>query len=100
MSEPKRILTLRLKSKWWTRIKLGDKTEELRLATDYWRKRLVDREYDEIHIWLGYAKKTDLGRLIVRKWNGCFLDEVKHEEFGAEPVEVFVIDVSQEVKFE
>ena len=68
MSEPKRILTLRLKSKWWTRIKLGDKTEELRLATDYWRKRLVDREYDEIHIWLGYAKKTDLGRLIPRSF--------------------------------
>ena len=97
MSEPKRILTLRLKGKWWHQIKSGEKTVELRLATDYWRKRLIGREYDEIHIWHGYPESTATEKLIVRKWTCVAKETVKHEEFGPEPVEVFVIDVSKEV---
>jgi hypothetical protein len=53
------VLTLRLKAKWWDKIASGEKTVEMRLANDYWRKRLIGRHYDEIHIWKGYPPKTD-----------------------------------------
>lgn len=96
MSE-KKILTLRLKRKWWDLIKSGEKTVELRRCNTYWRRRLVGREYDEIHLWLGYPKSTDTEKLIVRKWTNVAKEMVQSDEFGPEPVECFCIDVSQEV---
>ena len=96
MSQP-RILTLRLKGKWWDQIASGEKTTELRLATDYWRKRLIGRHYDEIHIWLGYPPKTETDKLLRRKWRLVSKETVLHEEFGATPVEVFAIDVSETI---
>lgn len=94
----KRVLTLRLKEKWWNQIKCGEKTEELRVATDYWRKRIVGREYDEIHLWMGYPPKTDVHRLIRREWDGYEERVIVHEEFGDEEVVVLAIDVSQPVE--
>lgn len=88
-----RVLTLRLKGKWWDQIASGEKTVELRLATDYWRKRLIGRHYDEIHIWKGYPPKTDTSKLLRRKWQMVAKETIVHEEFGPEPVEVFCISV-------
>lgn len=88
-----RILTLRLKTKWWDQIAIGAKTVELRLATDYWRKRLVGQHYDEIHLWKGYPPKTQTEKLLRRKWRMIAKERILHEEFGPEPVDVFVIDV-------
>lgn len=93
-----KVLRLHLKRKWWIKIKSGEKSTELRLATDYWRKRLIGRHYDEIHLLLGYPKKDDKSRVLKRKWTLVSKETVLHEEFGANPVEVFVIDVSQEIK--
>ena len=93
-----KILTLRLKKKWWDQIANGQKTVELRLATDYWRKRLIGKQYDEIHIWCGYPPKTDTSKLLRRRWRLVTLCEVVHEEFGDKPVAVFAIDVSCEVR--
>ena len=92
-----RVLTLRLKSKWWEQIASGEKTVELRLATDYWRKRLIGREYDEIHIWKGYPPKTDTAKLLRRKWECVAKETILHEEFGDKPVEVFCISVGTSV---
>ena len=92
-----RILTLRMKGRWWNEIAAGTKTEELRLQTDYWQKRLVDVEYDEIQLWLGYPPRTDTSKLIRRKWVSAEPCNVLHEEFGPDPVAVFAIDVSQPV---
>ena len=92
-----RVLTLRLKTKWWEQIARGEKTVELRLATDYWRKRLIGREYDEIHIWKGYPPKTDTSKLLRRKWECVAKETVLHEEFGDKPVEVFCISVGTSV---
>lgn len=86
-----KILRLHLKKKWWQQIKDGKKTIELRLATDYWRKRLVGRYYDEIHFFLGYPKKGDQTRVIKRKWTMIAKETVTHGEFGDKPVDVFVI---------
>ena len=88
-----KILRLNLKRKWWEQIRDGVKTTELRLANDYWRKRLVGRVYDEIHLCLGYPKKGDDSRVLKRKWRSIAMETVLHEEFGDEPVEVFVIEV-------
>ena len=96
MSE-KRILILRLRKKWWDQIKAGTKKVELRKQNDYWRKRLNNRKYDEIHLWLGYPNNTETDKLIIRKWNGYTIAPVLSEEFGPEPIGCFCIDVSQEV---
>jgi len=87
------ILRLNLKRKWWEQIRDGEKTVELRLATEYWRKRLIGREYDEINLCLGYPKRGDESRTLRRKWRMVTKEMVLHEEFGSEPVEVFCIDV-------
>lgn len=94
MNKTQRVLRLNLKRKWWEQIKAGTKTVELRRTTDFWRKRLVGRHYDEIHLCLGYPKRDDAERILRRKWRCIAKETVLHEEFGAVPVEVFVIDVS------
>ena len=92
-----RILRLNLKRRWWDEINAGTKLEELRLATDYWRKRIEGREYDEVHLLLGYPKAGDESRKIRRKWRGYRETTITHEEFGPEPVAVLAIDVSSAV---
>ena len=88
-----RILRLNLKRKSWEQIRDGNKTVELRRATDYWRERLVGREYDEIHLCLRSPKRGDETHILRRKWRLVAKEVVLHEEFGPEPVEVFCIDV-------
>jgi hypothetical protein len=97
MSDKPRILTLRLKAKWWDKIASGEKTVELRLATDYWRKRLIGQHYDEIHLWKGYPPKTDTSKLLRRKWECVARETIVHPEFGPDPVEVFCISVAKDV---
>jgi len=92
-----KILRLNLKRKWWEEIRDGGKTKELRKATDYWRKRLVGRHYDEIHLCLGYPKKGDAERVLRRKWRGYAELHIAHEEFGSEPVDLFAIHVAEEI---
>ena len=91
------ILRLNLKRKWWEQIRDGEKTVEFRLATYYWRKRLIGRQYDEIHLCLGYPKRGDESRVLRRKWRMVAKETLLHEEFGPEPVEVFCIDVGCKV---
>lgn len=98
MTTPKRILTLRMKAKWWDQIASGEKTVEFRRATDYWRKRLVGRHYDEIHLWKGYPPKTDTTKLLRRKWELIAAERLLHEEFGPEPVDVFCISVGTPIE--
>lgn len=90
-----RILTLRLKRHWWEQIANGEKSAEMRLRSEYWARRLEGREYDEVHIWLGYPPASDRSKLIRRRWAGFRRRTVRHEEFGSEPVPVYAIDVSQ-----
>lgn len=90
-----RILTLRLRKKWWHQIKAGEKICEMRLATDRWRKRLSGHSYDEVHLWLGYPKKTETDKRLICEWKGIALEIVLHEEFGPKPVEVFVISLGR-----
>ena len=90
-----RVLKLHLKRKWWEQVKSGEKIIELRLATNYWKKRLVGRVYDEVHLYLGYPKKGDKSRLLRKRWTGIAKETVLHEEFGEQPVEVYVIGLGE-----
>ena len=93
----KKILHLNLKKKWFDQVKSGEKTEELRLIKPYWEQRLHGRTYDEIHIRNGYEKGGEILRF---RWNGYTTKMITHEEFGAEAVPVFVIDLSEVINNE
>jgi len=56
--ETLKILHLTLHKKWFDLIAAGIKKEEYREIKDYWKKRLEDQEYDEIHFRNGYAKNA------------------------------------------
>lgn len=81
-------LFLILKKKYFDQIKSGQKTEELRAQTDYWAKRLVEREYSHIIFQLGYSKNAE--RMSV-EYLGLEKRVITHEFFGPDPINVFVL---------
>lgn len=89
-------LILALKREYFEAIRDGQKIEEFRLVNDYWKKRLEGRDYDNIILTLGYPKKDDESRRIVRKWKDVpfVVKMISHKLFGSEPVMVYSIDVS------
>lgn len=58
-----RILKLAVKKQYFYEIKLGIKKEEFRMIKDYWSKRL-QKNYDEVHITLGYPKKDEINKIL------------------------------------
>ena len=93
----KSILYLRLKGKWWRQIRDDEKPDEYRLKTEYWRKRLEGRHYDEIHVIHGYPKREDTTKRIRVVWNAYTETTIISEEFGDQPVEVFAIDLREKI---
>lgn len=87
-------LTLPLKGEYFDQIKAGTKPEEFRLCTEYWRKRLEGRSYDSIVLTKGYPSRDDAERRLKLPWRGFRKTTITHPHFGAEPVEVFAIDVT------
>lgn len=86
-------LTLALKGEYFDAIKMGIKTEEFRLLTQYWRRRLEGRTYDMIELTRGYPKRSDQERRLVLAWQGYRLTTITHPHFGTDPVEVYAIFV-------
>lgn len=66
--------------------------------TPHWCRRLEGQVYDQIEVAWGYPLKEDVTRRIRFKWRG-FLRNVRltHPHFGATPVHVFAIDVSERI---
>lgn len=91
-------LQLALKREYFDAIKAGTKTEEYRLANEYWSKRLHFRgkpyEFDGLILTWGYPKRGDPERTIKLSWRGFTRKTITHPSFGPEPVEVFAINVS------
>ena len=90
----KKILTLHLKRKYWEQIRDGEKTVELR-TVEKWQPKIEGREYDEIHLWLGFPSKHRRNLRLIRKWRGYEKKFMQHDEFGPKPVWVYAIDVSE-----
>jgi hypothetical protein len=88
-----RTLTLPMKGIYFDQIAAGTKPEEYRLRTEYWRKRLDGRVYDQIVLTKGYPKANDHARRMVLPWRGFTWKTITHPHFGPEPVEVFAIRV-------
>ena len=88
-------LILNLKAEYWYEIKAGRKPYEFRSDNDYWRKRLIGREYDRVIFCLGYPKKDDFTRRIVRPYRGYKMQKITHKHFGGDPVSVFAIKVEK-----
>ena len=88
-----KILYLPLKSEYFDAIQSGDKTEEYRLYNDYWCKRLIGRDYDEIILTKGYPKRDDSSRRMSFDWRGYKVKTICHPHFGDKRVKVFAIPV-------
>lgn len=89
-------LHLPLKGEYFDQIAAGEKTEEYRRATAYWRTRLENRSYDQIVLTRGYPPAGDPARTLTLPWRGCRLVTIIHPHFGPEPVEVYSITVMRQ----
>lgn len=93
-------LILPLKGEYFDAIRDGTKPEEYRLASAYWTRRLHDaagkpRTFGTVVLTRGYPKRDDHDRRLERVWRGFYRKTLTHPHFGADPVEVFAIDVSE-----
>lgn len=87
-------LQLPLKRIYFEQIRSGEKTEEFRLQTPYWTKRLVDRDYENVILTLGYPSRDDQSRRLIRPWRGFIARTITHPHFGPDPVSVYAIKVN------
>ncbi len=88
------MLHLNLRAKYFDEIVCGIKTEEYRLVTPYWRRRLEGKAFEGIVLKKGYPKRGDSARTATRPWRGLTIKTLTHEHFGPTPVEVFAIRVA------
>lgn len=88
-----KILTLNLKREYFEQIKSGIKTEEYRLCTPYWSKRLEGKNFDKIIIKLGYPKNDEIEKIMEFPWKGYKKRKITHKHFGSDPVKVYAIKV-------
>ena len=88
-----KILTLNLKREYFEQIKSGIKTEEYRLCTPYWSKRLEGKTFDKIIIKLGYPKNDEIEKIMEFPWRGYKKKKITHKHFGSDPVKVYAIKV-------
>lgn len=87
----KRVLHISIKREYFEQIKDGSKLFEYRDQTAYWAKRLVGRDYDEVHFKLGYPKANDFSRIEVRPYRGFERQTIVHKHFGNTETDVFAI---------
>lgn len=87
-------LTLPLKAEYFNAIKSGAKPEEFRLCTPFWKKRLEGKTFTRVVLTLGYPKRDDTERRLVREWRCFTVRTITHPHFGPDPVRVYAINVS------
>ncbi|MFY3553353.1 ASCH domain-containing protein [Achromobacter insolitus] len=88
-------LHLALKGEYFDAIKAGTKTEEYRLCTPYWMRRLASPFglYERIVLTRGYPPRDDAARRLVLPWQGYTIKTITHPHFGPDPVTVYAIGV-------
>ena len=84
-------LVLHVNREYFGQIASGEKTEEYRLVTPYWKKRLEGRRYDRIVIYSGYPRRDDTNRRLVFPWHGVKRKTIVHPHFGDAPVDVYAV---------
>lgn len=88
-------LILNLKREYFEQIKSGIKTEEYRLCTPYWQKRLEGKTFDKIIIKLGYPKNDEIEKIMTFPWRSYKKKKILHKHFGNDPVKVYAIKVEE-----
>jgi len=86
-------LIIAVKGEYFDQIKAGAKTEEFRLCTIYWKKR-IERYYDRLILTRGYPKRTDKEKRMEFKWQGAVIKTITHPYFGNQPVAVYAIPLT------
>lgn len=89
-------LHIPMRAIYFDEIARGEKLEEYRLVTAFWRKRLEGRTYSRIILTRGYPKGGGFegSTRLTLPWRGYQIKTITHPHFGPDPVEVFAIDVS------
>jgi len=87
-------LTLPVNAEYFHQIKDRSKPEEFRLDNDFWNKRITGKEFKKVCITLGYPKKDDVDKRVVREWKGYVKKEITHKHFDNKPEMVFAIDMT------
>lgn len=88
------ILLLNLRAEYFYQIKSGEKKFEYRLYNSYWKKRLLNKNFEKIIIKLGYPSSTETDKILEFPYKGFVLDEITHPHFGENPVIVFAIKLN------
>lgn len=88
-----KTLVLPVKGIYFDQIKAGTKTEEYRLITPFWAKRIRFKHFDAVVVTRGYPARDDAERRLAFPWRGYEVKTITHAHFGPEPVEVFAIKV-------
>lgn len=80
-------LHLVLKHQWFDMIASGEKHDEYRDRTPYWKKRIWDRrhEIDEIVFHRGYTSETMTKKVVE------IVEDAGKEEWGAKPRVVYYV---------
>ena len=86
-----RTLNLVLCHEYFDQIVAGPKKFELRERTDYWKKRIVGRPYDDICLRRGYTLTAH--RVPYR---GYVEAEIKHPHFGSRFAYVFALRLTDD----
>jgi hypothetical protein len=89
-------LVLPLKAEYFNAIRTGEKKEEFRLCTPFWRKRLDGKTFSRVVLTLGYPSRDDEARRLVMPWRGMRETTIRHPHFGPDPVKVYAIKVQQD----
>ena len=87
-------LQLAVNGDYFDQMKSGEKTEEYRLVTSFWSKRILARNYDRLIITRGYPKRDDASKRIDVQYAGYEVKVITHPHFGPDPVKVFAIKVN------
>jgi len=88
-------LHIPLKREYFEAIKNGTKLVEYRLYNSYWKKRIKGKAFKRVRLTLGYPKREDTSRQLIRPWSGYWVETITHPQFGDKPVTVFAIGVGQ-----
>ena len=63
------------------------------MKNDYWTKRLVNKNYDNVIICLGYPNKNDKEKRLKFPYRGYTIKTITNPHFGKNPVDVFAIEL-------
>ncbi len=87
-----RKITFNLNREYFDQVKTGEKTEEYREVKPHWTNLLEGKNFDEVHICLGFPPKDDHAKRLVFPWRGYSIKEnFIHPVFGNKPTTVYAI---------